>query len=485
MKLISAALPRHFRLAGQGLLLAGLLFLGRPALAQQPRELPQVPQPLTLPQALQVAQANYPALRARQAGVAAATADVRTVRATYLPQVTAQAQALNATSNQVRGAYLGGVGITESGVRDFVSPQTAWSSQGMLYIDWPAVTFGRYRADVRRAQSLVSQAQADYDQELFTHQTQVADAYLLALAAQQTVRLQEANLRRSQDVQRVVRAGTRSGIQAGIDSSTANAETSRARLQLLASRQQAEQQRVRLAGLLGTPVQTLSLTDSTQFVARLPMLPAGADTTNLRNHPTLLAFRQRIASSEATASSLATNSRPTLSVVGATWGRGSGTPSSASADGTYAIDPSLSAGLPFKVYNYAVGATLTWRVTELIHTKRVVAAQQARSSQALAAYDQQALQLRTDQQNAQLQLDLVRQVAQEAPVQLDAARRAYTQAQARYNAGLDNLVVLTQAALVLNRAENDQAIAVNNVWRALLLRAATDGSLSPLLGQLP
>lgn len=484
MKLISAALSPCARLAGPRRLLVGLLLLGRVALAQQPRELPQVPQPLTLPQALQVAQANYPALRARQAGVAAATADVRTVRANYLPQLTAQAQALNGTSNQVRGALIGGLGITESGVRDFTSNQAAWTSQGMLYIDWPAVTFGRYRADVRRAQTLVSQAQADYDQELFTHQAQVADAYLLALAAQKAVTLQEANLRRAQAVQRVVRAGTRAGIQAGIDSSTAGAETSRARLQLLASRQQAEQQRVRLAGLLGTPVQALVLTDSTQFFARLPAVPAGADTASLRFHPTLLAYQWRVASSEALASSLATNARPTLSVVGATWGRGSGTASGASPDGTYAIDPSLSAGLPFKVYNYAVGAALTWRVTELIHTRRAVAAQQARSTQAQADYDQQALQLRTEQQNAQLQLDLVRQAALEAPVQLDAARRAYTQAQARYNAGLDNLVVLTQAALVLNRAENDQAIAVNNVWRALLLRAATGGNLAPLLGQL-
>jgi len=484
MKLILAALSLRARLAGRGLLLAGLLLAGRPGRAQQPRQLPQVPQPLTLPQALQAAQANYPALRARQAGVAAATADVRTVRANYLPQLTAQAQALNGTSNQVRGALLGGVGLTESGVRDFTSSQAAWTSQGMLYIDWPAVTFGRYRADVRRAQAGISQAQADYDQELFTHQTQVADAYLLALAAQQAVTLQAANLRRTQAVQRVVRAGTRAGIQAGIDSSTAGAEVSRARLQVLASRQQAAQQRVRLASLLGTPVQALVLTDSTRFFARLPALPTGADTARLRYHPTLRAYQQRVASSEALANSLATNSRPTLSVVGATWGRGSGTASAASADGTYAIDPSLGAGLPFKVYNYAVGAALTWRVTELIHTKRAVAAQQARSTQALADYDQQALQLRTAQQNAQLQLDLVRQVAQEAPVQLDAARRAYTQAQARYNAGLDNLVVLTQAALVLNRAENDQAIATSNVWRALLLRAATAGNLAPLLGQL-
>jgi outer membrane protein TolC len=443
------------------------------------------PTPLTILEALTRARTSYPALRARQAGIAAATADVRTVRANYLPQLTAQAQALNGTSNQVRGALLGGVGLTESGVRDYTSSQAAWTSQGMLYIDWPAVTFGRYRADVQRAQAAVNQAQADYDQELFTHQVQVADAYLLALAAQRAVALQEANLRRTQALRRVIRAGTQSGIRAGIDSSTANAETSRAQLQLLVSQQQAEQQRVRLAGLLATPAQALTLTDSARFFTRLPALPAALDTASVVRHPALLAYQRRIATSEALTNSLAVNKRPTLSVVGATWGRGSGTASSANPDGTFTIDPSLQAGLPFKVYNYAVGAALTWRVTELIHTKRAVTAQLARSTQARADYDQQALQLRTEQQNAQLQLELVQQSAREAPVQLDAARRAYVQAQARYNAGLDNLVVLTQAALVLNRAETDQAIAINNVWRALLLRAATSGDLEAFTTQLP
>jgi outer membrane protein TolC len=441
--------------------------------------------PLTLAQAFALARTTYPTLRARQAGIVAATADVRTVRANYLPQVTVQVQALDGTSNQARGALLGGIGPNVSGVREYTSYQASWASQGMLYIDWPAVTFGRYRADVQRAQTSVSQAQAEYDQELFTHQVQVADAYLLALSAQKTVALQVASLHRSQALRRIVLAGTRAGIQAGIDSSTANAETARARLQLLVSRQQAEQQRVRLAGLLGVPTQTLALTDSVQFFSRLPVLPAAGDTGSLARHPTLLAYQRRVTSSDALAKSLAFNNRPTLSAVGATWGRGSGAASAASPDGTYSIDPGLTAGLPFKVYNYAVGAALTWRVTELIHSHRAATAQLARSEQARADYSQQALQLRTEQQNARLQLELAQQSALAAPAQLDAAQRAFTQAQARYHAGLDNLVVLTQAAVVLNRAETDQAIATNNVWRALLLRAATSGDLGELTTQLP
>jgi outer membrane protein TolC len=445
----------------------------------------QAASPFSLPQALEVARTNYPTLRARQAGIAAATADVRTVRSNYLPQLTAQAQALDATSNQARGTVLGGIGPNVSGVRSYTSNQASWTSQGMLYIDWPAVTFGRYRADVQRAEANVSQAQADYDQELFTHQVQVADAYLLALAAQKAVALQSANLQRTQQVRRVILAATRAGIQAGIDSSTANAENARAQLQLLVSRQQAEQQRVRLAGLLNMPAQRLVLADSSLFFTRLPALPAALDSSTLTHHPTLLAYQRRVAASDAVARSLSFNNRPTLSVVGATWGRGSGAAATANVDGSYNIDPSLGAGLPFKVYNYAVGAALTWRVTELVHSKRAATAQLARSEQARAEYSQQQLLLRTEQQNARSQLDLARQSALAAPAQLDAAQRAYTQAKARYNAGLDNLVVLTQATLVLNRAETDQAIATNNVWRALLLRAATTGSLTELTQQLP
>jgi outer membrane protein TolC len=233
------------------------------------------------------------------------------------------------------------------------------------------------------------------------------------------------------------------------------------------------------------PAQRLTLADSSLFFTCLPSLPASLDSSTLARHPTLLSYQRRVATSDALAKSLSFNNRPTLFLVGVTWRRGSGAAVTANVDGSYDLDPSLGAGLPFKVYNYAVGAALTWRVTELVHSKRAVTAQLARSEQARAEYSQQELLLRTEQQNARLQLDLARQSALVAPAQLEAVQRACTQAQACYNAGLDNLVVLTQATLVLNRAETDQAIAINNVWQALLLRTATTGSLTELTQQLP
>jgi hypothetical protein len=47
-----------------------------------------------------------------------------------------------------------------------------------------------------------------------------------------------------------------------------------------------------------------------------------------------------------------------------------------------------------------------------------------------------------------------------------------------YKNGLTNLVDLTQTLYVLVRAETDRDIANNNVWQALLLKAASSGDFS-------
>ena len=47
-----------------------------------------------------------------------------------------------------------------------------------------------------------------------------------------------------------------------------------------------------------------------------------------------------------------------------------------------------------------------------------------------------------------------------------------------YRNGLTNMVDVTQALYALNRAETDRAIAYNNVWQALLLKAAATGDFA-------
>ncbi|GAB3900742.1 hypothetical protein GCM10028825_52290 [Spirosoma agri] len=441
---------------------------------------------ITLPEALEMAQTSYPSLRGKQATIRAAEADAQMLNLALLPQAGVQAQTLNATSNQVRGAYVsnGGLLLPISGVRtDGFNNQATWTSGVSMVVDWEAITFGRRQARRSQARLAIEQANADYEGELFTHQVRVCDAYLLALNAKKSVDIQTANLQRAQELQRIIRASTEGGLRPGIDSAVANAEVARARLQVLESQQVAQQQVLRLTELIGQPNPTAQL-DSMAFYNQLPQLPL-APGSNPALHPQLRVFQKTIELGRANETLLKAGALPSISVLGSLQGRGSGISEQAQPDGTFRIDPSLGAGLPLRSYNYILGVTAIWRPTDLWRTKYALSAQKERVNASQQAYDQQALGIQAASQNAILQLQLAQARAQQAPLQLDAAQQAYIQSQARYESGLDNIQALTQTSALLNRAEVDQALVTNSVWRALLLRAATVGDLDSFLQQLP
>ena len=67
---------------------------------------------------------------------------------------------------------------------------------------------------------------------------------------------------------------------------------------------------------------------------------------------------------------------------------------------------------------------------------------------------------------------------QEAPIQVQAASDAYLQKSVLYKNGLATIVDVTTAQYTLLRAETDRDIANNNVWQALLYKAAASGDFS-------
>ncbi|GAB4022384.1 hypothetical protein GCM10028808_69980 [Spirosoma migulaei] len=474
------------RYLGLAVILAIASFWAGPVAAQSVNSLPAVANQLSLPKALELARTNYPSLRGKLATIRAAEAEAQGLQVALLPQAGVQAQALNATSNQVRGAYVsnGGLLLPISGVRtDGFNNQATWTSGASLVVDWEAVTFGRRQARRSQARLAIEQAQADYEGELFTHQVRVCDAYLLALNAQKSVALQTANLQRAQALQRVIRASTEAGLRPGIDSAIANTEVARARLQVLESQQLAQQQVLRLTELIGQPNPTVQL-DSMAFYNRLPRL-LNTQLGSVALHPQLRVFQKSIELGKANEALLKAAALPSVSVLGSLQGRGSGISERAQPDGTFRIDPSLGAGLSLRSYNYIVGVTAIWRPTDLLRSKYALSAQRERINAFQQTYNQQALGIQAASQNASLQLELAQARADQAPLQLDAAQQAYTQSQARYESGLDNILALTQTTALLNRAEVDQAIVTNSVWRALLLQAATAGDLDSFLQQIP
>lgn len=468
-----------------GLLIILLTALVDPVHAQIRQASSEIPQ-LTLTEALNLARMNYPSIRGKLATINAAEADAQALRLSLLPQAGIQAQTLNATSNQVRGAYVsnGGLLLPISGVRtDGFNNQASWSSGASLVVDWEAITFGRRLLRQKQASLQIEQARADYEGEVFTHQVRVCDAYLLALNAQKSVAIQQVNLRRAQELQRIIRASTEGGLRPGIDSAVANTEVARARLLMLESQQLAQQQVLRLTELIGQPNPGVRL-DSMVFYNQLPRFTSIPDSSQ-HVHPQLRVFQKNIELGRLSESVLRAAALPSVSVLGSLQGRGSGISEQPGPDGTFRIDPSLGAGLPLRSFNYIVGVTAIWRPTDWFRTKYTVSAQRERVNTIQETYNQQALSLQSANQNAILQFELARIRAQEAPLQLEAAGQAYIQSQARYESGLDNITTLTQTTALLNRAEVDQALATNSVWRALLLRAATAGDLEFFLQQIP
>ena len=71
----------------------------------------------------------------------------------------------------------------------------------------------------------------------------------------------------------------------------------------------------------------------------------------------------------------------------------------------------------------------------------------------------------------------------EAPVQMKAASDAYLQKSVLYRNGLTDIVNVTQALYTLNRAETDRDISIENVWQALLLKAAASGDFGLFINE--
>ena len=111
--------------------------------------------------------------------------------------------------------------------------------------------------------------------------------------------------------------------------------------------------------------------------------------------------------------------------------------------------------------------------------KKEVEAHNERS--AAARYDQTLQDVTGQIEKAKAVLAGARRIAQNTPIELEAARATEQQATARYRAGLSNITEVAEAQRLLTQAEIDDGLARLGIWRALLGVAAAEGDLTPFL----
>ena len=167
---------------------------------------------------------------------------------------------------------------------------------------------------------------------------------------------------------------------------------------------------------------------------------------------------------------------PRFLLQATTFGRGTG----AHVDGTTG---GAAAGLGPSVGNWALGMTVLFPAFDLPSIRRKKEVELHNERAEAARYDQVLQDLNGEFEKAKAALEGARRVAENTPIQLNAARVLEQQATARYKAGLATIVDVAEAERLLVQAEIDDSLAGVSVWRALLAVRAAQGDLTPYLQQ--
>ena len=429
--------------------------------------------PLTLEEAVDFALKNYPAVRASLERVKAAQAGVGLARTNYLPRADVVWQTNRATDNNITGLVLPQsiIAPISGPVPLETSNRSAWGSAAGLLFSWEPFDFGYRGAKVGAARAARDQANAEASLTRLDVAVATVNAYLTVLAAQRTVHAADADVQRRETFDKAVRVLVANQLRAGADGSRADAELARARVNLARAQQQEKISVAALTDILGLPDTSVEVQESS-----LPAAPpeGSPETTSITSNPIAQVQHARVEEAQAQVHILDRSYYPKFYFQSSVYGRGSGwDPAGNFEGGTTGLGPDRS--------NWAAGLTVTFPVFDIFAIRSRKAVESANERAEAARYDQDLQDLTGQLRKAQASLEGARQVAENTPVELDAARTTETQERSRYQAGLATLVEVADAQSLLVQAETDDALARLAVWQNLAAVAASQGDLQPFL----
>lgn len=438
---------------------------------EQPAERPSGP--LTIQAAVDLAARNYPAIRASLAEVGVADSGIDLAKTAYLPQVGLRLGVNRATRNNVFGLiFPNGVIPAISGpVQDESTITSTFGSSAGVLFSYEPFDFGLRQANVRVAEALKARAEAGREVTEYEVSLAAADAYLQAIATQRAVGAAEATVERMRVFEESVGVLVENELRPGADNSRARAELARARSELILAEQEAQQSLATLAEWLGLAGETVAVNPAS--LASEPPT-AAPEPVSLEAHPLTAAQQAEIGITEARRAALEKEWRPTFQVQSAVFGRGTG----ARIDGTFKGGGS---GLAPSEGNWAVGFNMNFELFDYKsnRVKRQIETHNLEREQ--ARKDVVLQELRGEVARARIAVEAARKIAENTPIELEAAQTLETQAQARYKAELGTVVEVAEAQRLLRQAEVDDALARIGVWRALIALAAAQGEMDEML----
>jgi outer membrane protein len=434
----------------------------------------QVETPLTLSSLVEDAAKNYPAIQISQEELNAAGARILLARTAYLPRVDALAQFNRGTRNNVFGSLLpqGTIPSMSGPVIGTNNGGSVWGSATGLLINWQPFDFGARSASVRAAQAGRDRAFAAGLRTQLEVETASADAYLSVIASLQTQKAAQTAVENWEILRRSIHALAAAELRPGADESRVNAEKAAAANQLALAQQAVDSSLATLRKFQSSPA-TAPGTDQT-LLTKVPEA-TGKDTSFATDLNPLMSERKAAtAENEAQLKAIQRSWAPQFNIEGSAYARGSG----AETNGERL---SGANGLAPNVGNYVVGVNITFPVMDFasVHAKAAMQASMAKAAKANEDLAARNLREQFDQTIAELRA--TETIAENTPVQMQAAQTDLAQATARYKAGLAAIDDVAQAQRLLVQADMDNSIARLNVWRAFLKLQYIRGDLQPFL----
>jgi adhesin transport system outer membrane protein len=435
----------------------------------------QTPSPISLKELLNRMDQRAPQLVTDSAAILIRQAQAAEVRNNWLPNLNLNYQADIGTSNNVISPYFsfGIVPSSSSGVHTSNVTTALSTNLGIAALDWEIYNFGKYRAQNKVANSDIIVQQNQYAESKYFLQAYTIGNYLQLLRLQNFLGIQYNNIQRTQEIMRSIRSLAKSGVKAGVDTSIAEAELSKARLNYIEVNNQLKQVQLQLSAVTGVPFQSI-IPDTTVEMTLINKPAAYLFPPDTANHPLINFYRSVYQNSLQREDLVKKQYNPKISLEAATWGRGS----SISPNDQY---NSLSTGYGFQRGDYLVGLGISYNLFDLRRRQLKLRTQKANTNYDVKQLQeqQQLLAINAGQADVEMQTALNR--LKEIPNQLNAANGSYRQQLSLYRNGLSNIVDLDAALNILYRAETDYMQAKYDYSNALFQKAITENQVNTIL----
>ena len=245
--------------------------------------------PITLDEAIRLAQQNSPAMISARNTIRQNDATVRTRQSSFLPTL----------SGSLGGARAGGGESTDGQGRPITISGGDWSFSRGLNFSLNLWDSGERLHNLRAARSNVASAEANEEGQRFTVAYSVAQQYYAALPARESRAAAEAALAEAQQNLRAAVARIAAGAATRSDSLRSVIAVGNQQLAMLTAENDLENANATLSRLVGTPFAVTAVESDTGVVVVVNTTPAEL-TSMLETIPSVRAARASVEASRAT-----------------------------------------------------------------------------------------------------------------------------------------------------------------------------------------